>query len=472
MPAGRLFAHGPLATCSIACHAVRIAVPRLRDILRPVAHRGLADEPRVARATAHVHKAAVAPVLATLVTGAHAASVMGGWYAYAAASDPDRLPYDLSFWRAGASVVGTAMATWLALRRSSAAVPVSVASAAVACGLGAVQTALGDSYVTRTWGKGTWRDRLFNAWMPAFHAVALPLSAVSTLAVGRVAEARLAPMVPAAVRLHWPRLRGLGLYYMVFALVGHWGEMLFCTGIKYGLIRGGYDRENHMLWDQWLFPFPAEGVVAVLMALLLYPAKNAIHSWVRARALAGLVPAGAATAIALAMTFVINQAVCTAIDYGTGMVANRNYELWDYRDMPYNFQGHICLQNSLVYGVLSTTASWWLYPRTERLLSTVDSSVLDGAFVALGPSVPGAAGPRASWRPPPPGEAVRQGSGSRLTPGARSRRKVPRTNRFPGKRVRPAVLCRPERVQDMKAGASTPSARRAPWRSRRPAPRC
>ena len=384
MPARRLFAHGPLATCGIACHAVRLATPRLREILRPVPPTDPVDEPRVVPVRARVRRTAIVPALATVVPGAHAASVMGGWYAYAAASDPDRLPYDLSFWRAGASVVGTAMATWLALRRSSAAVPVSVASAAVTWGLGAVQTALCGPYVTRAWRKGTWRDRLFNGWMPAFHAAALPLSVVSTPVVVQAAGARLAPMVPAAVRLHWPRLRGLGLYYMVFALLGHWGEILFCTGIKYGLIRGGYDRENHMLWDQWLFPFPAEGVVAVLMALFLYPAKNAIHAWVKAQALAGLVPAGAATAIALATTFVMNQAVCTMIDYGTGMVANRNYELWDYRDMPFNFQGQICLQNSLVYGVLSTTAAWWLFPRTERLLATVDATVLDGVFVGLG----------------------------------------------------------------------------------------
>ena len=122
----------------------------------------------------------------------------------------------------------------------------------------------------------------------------------------------------------------------------------------------------------------------MLMALFLYPAKNAIHSRVQAQALAGIVPKEAAFWIALAVTFLLNQAVCTAIDYGTGMVANQNYELWDYRDMPFNFQGQICLQNSLVYGVLSTYAVWRLFPRMERLLATTDAAVLDGVFVGLG----------------------------------------------------------------------------------------
>ena len=52
--------------------------------------------------------------------------MLASWYAYVAASDPDRTPYDLSFWRAGASVVGTAMSTWLAHRRSPAALPAAV----------------------------------------------------------------------------------------------------------------------------------------------------------------------------------------------------------------------------------------------------------------------------------------------------------------------------------------------------------
>ncbi len=385
MPANTLSTYGPMATCRIACHAMRLAIPRLSDIFRSALSAGAPDDAEaMERTRTHVRAAAAAPVLATLVPGAHAASIVGGWYAYAAASDPDRLPYDLSFWRVGASVVGTAMATWLAFRRSYAALPVSIAAAAVSSGLGTAQIVQAGTYVTRTWRKGSWRDRLFNVRMPALHTVALPLSVASTLAVGPMFGARLSALVPAALRTHWPALRGLGLYYMVFSLLGHWGEMLFCTGIKYGLIRGGYDRENHMLWDQWLFPFPAEGLVAVLMALFLYPAKNAIHSGVQAQALAGIVPKEAAFWIALAVTFLLNQAVCTAIDYGTGMVANQNYELWDYRDMPFNFQGQICLQNSLVYGVLSTYAAWRLFPRMERLLATTDAAVLDGVFVGLG----------------------------------------------------------------------------------------
>ena len=52
--------------------------------------------------------------------------MLASWYAYVAASDPDRTPYDLSIWCAGASVVGTAMSTWLAYRLSPAGLPAAV----------------------------------------------------------------------------------------------------------------------------------------------------------------------------------------------------------------------------------------------------------------------------------------------------------------------------------------------------------
>ena len=52
---------------------------------------------------------------------ASGATMLATWYGYAAAADPDKTPYDLSFWRAGASVVGTALSTWFIKRRSPAA---------------------------------------------------------------------------------------------------------------------------------------------------------------------------------------------------------------------------------------------------------------------------------------------------------------------------------------------------------------
>ena len=88
--------------------------------------------------------------------------MLGSWYAYAAASDPDKLPYDLSFFHAGASVVGTALSGWFAHRRSRAALPVAGVTAVSTIALGALNKRLKGSYVTRTWKKESLKEKIFN----------------------------------------------------------------------------------------------------------------------------------------------------------------------------------------------------------------------------------------------------------------------------------------------------------------------
>ncbi len=319
--------------------------------------------------------------------------MLGSWYAYSAASDPDKLPYDLSFWRAGASTVGTALTAWLAHRRSAAALPVAAATGAATIGLGALNKLRKGSYVTRTWDKDSLREKVFNRVMPVVHAAGSVALAGLGAAVawkrgrsaGKAPRSNGASTAGPLLSAPWyPLARKLGLYYMVFSLVGHWGEMLFCTGIKYGLFKGGYDRENHMLWDQWLFPFPAEGTAAVLAELALTPAKNAVHGAITARSEEGIIPEPIALPLALSASFLVNQVACTSIDYATGMVANRNYELWDYRDMKFNFQGQICLQNSLFYSVIATWAVWVLLPALDKALKRAGDTALDGTLVGLG----------------------------------------------------------------------------------------
>ena len=43
----------------------------------------------------------------------------------------------------------------------------------------------------------------------------------------------------------------------------------------------------------------------------------------------------------------------TAIEYGAGLLFNRNYRIWDYRQQPLNFQGQICLPYCLLWMPLS-----------------------------------------------------------------------------------------------------------------------
>ena len=131
-------------------------------------------------------------------------------------------------------------------------------------------------------------------------------------------------------------------------------------------------------------PFPAEGTAAVLADLILVPTKNAIQKAAQVGAAAGVIPHALATPLAIGTSFLANQAICTSVDYGTGMVANRNYELWDYRDMRFNFQGQICLQNSLFYSILATWGVWQLLPALEKAMNRASDTTLDGLLVGMG----------------------------------------------------------------------------------------
>lgn len=43
----------------------------------------------------------------------------------------------------------------------------------------------------------------------------------------------------------------------------------------------------------------------------------------------------------------------TLIEYCFGMIFNTDYHIWDYRNMPFNISGQICLLFSLVWGLIA-----------------------------------------------------------------------------------------------------------------------
>lgn len=41
--------------------------------------------------------------------------------------------------------------------------------------------------------------------------------------------------------------------------------------------------------------------------------------------------------------------IITSVELLTGLLANRDHRVWDYRNMPWNFRGQICLAFSLLW---------------------------------------------------------------------------------------------------------------------------
>jgi len=56
--------------------------------------------------------------------------------------------------------------------------------------------------------------------------------------------------------------------------------------------------------------------------------------------------------------------IITGIELGTGLLVNRDYHVWDYRGLPLNYRGQICLLFSLLWIPVSVLGMG-LYRLTE-----------------------------------------------------------------------------------------------------------
>ena len=170
----------------------------------------------------------------------------------------------------------------------------------------------------------------------------------------------------------WPWFRNLVIYYCTFSIMGHWAEIGFCWLIVLGVVMGDYDFSHAQLWDWWLCPYPAEGIAVVLIALLLFPFKE----WV-------LKKTGGRIWLTLIISFLVNMLVCASIDFTTGITANADFQLWDYRSLPFNFMGQIVLQNTLVYSAAATFIVWVIYPLMAKWLHRMPPRHANGLFVGF-----------------------------------------------------------------------------------------
>ena len=277
-----------------------------------------------------------------------------------------------------AQLAGSGASLWLMHKRKRLAIPVSIATTAVTAGLSAASAIFDPTPepAEDSVPKEVLRDKIVNAISDVAPSL---IGTITLLLSGEAKEALTEPMHLAPRNPELPfttaeHLRNVTSLYAAYTIVGHWLEMLFCQLIRLGAFKGDYDRSNTMLWDWWLHPFPAEGIAGVLIATALSPLREVL-----------IERFGGRIAPALAASFLVNQVACTSIDFLTGMVANRNYELWDYRDMPHNFMGQVCLQNSLVYTTAATLVSWVFYPARDAWLRRMPADLVNMSYSAFAP---------------------------------------------------------------------------------------
>ena len=63
----------------------------------------------------------------------------------------------------------------------------------------------------------------------------------------------------------------------------------------------------------------------------------------------------------------VGAGVITMVELLAGLIFNRNYRVWDYRHLPFNFHGQICLRFFLLWIPISLGAMW-LYSLLDRKL--------------------------------------------------------------------------------------------------------
>ena len=68
--------------------------------------------------------------------------------------------------------------------------------------------------------------------------------------------------------------------------------------------------------------------------------------------------------------------IVTMLELGCGLIVNREYAVWDYRNLPLNFHGQICLPFTLLWIPISLAAIW-LYDIVDR---EVDARLLRLTF--------------------------------------------------------------------------------------------
>ncbi len=60
----------------------------------------------------------------------------------------------------------------------------------------------------------------------------------------------------------------------------------------------------------------------------------------------------------LALRLLTGACLITALELVTGLLVNRNYSIWDYRNQLFHFCGQICLSYSLLWIPISFLAMW------------------------------------------------------------------------------------------------------------------
>ena len=144
------------------------------------------------------------------------------------------------------------------------------------------------------------------------------------------------------------------IYFITYSFLGWIMESIFRSVCEKKLINTGFLRG----------PFcPIYGIGAVIMILFL---KNFSKN--------------------LILLFFISIIVFTIWEYLVGVLLEKLFhtKYWDFSDNKFNFQGRICLMNSIFWGILGVVFIQYIHPFIESIIEKVDIRLLTFIYSIIG----------------------------------------------------------------------------------------
>lgn len=140
----------------------------------------------------------------------------------------------------------------------------------------------------------------------------------------------------------------LFMIFFIASVIGYLVEITFCSiGSKKLVINRGF----------LIGPYiPIYGVGTVLVVLFLYKYSN--DPWV---------------------FFWMTVILCSFIEYVTSYIMEKIFKVrwWDYSHEPFNYNGRICLKNSLIFGFAGLIVLYTIYPFICGILDVMSSFLLE-----------------------------------------------------------------------------------------------
>ncbi len=80
----------------------------------------------------------------------------------------------------------------------------------------------------------------------------------------------------------------------------------------------------------------------------------------------------------LILLFIIATIVLTLWEYLVGVLLEKTFhtKYWDYSNQKFNFQGRVCLTNSIFWGILSLIFIKFIHPFVNQMISYIDNRII------------------------------------------------------------------------------------------------